>query len=1458
MEAGNSGSGRDNVNRFLRACENGDLDRVNTFLNSGTINPNITSHYYMRSYDEDIRSVTPLLVACREGHLNIVEALLEAKADPNGVNLEKCVFPLIVAAYTGRADIIKCLVKAKADPHKRCIKNVSSHFNVYQMKYSCDVVESLLKAKADPNAAYKVGTGSHIDRSGGGLGCNIDTLLTVTPLLAVVCFTMGYRHVNEHNTRIQWSGEGKTALHFASAYDNQDVVNALLEAGANPNACDSKGYTPLSVACLVVSDDATSSSTIKLLLQYGADLNINMQDGTAFSSASNMVDTGILEIDGATQGEAALYAAIARGFNEVVKVLLTIGKVSPNNIIYKNGKTPLILACNKHHSQVVLTLIKGGANPNLAEDDGNTPLTVACHSDNVSIVSDLLNAGADITGANKDGITSLIAACTQGHADIVTILLKAGADFTVSDNSGRTPLIAASERGHHEAISILLAPDINADPNLVDNDGRAALRAAIDCRHDTCTAGDQLQAVSILLKAGADPNIADHNGTTPLIAACNNNNNSIIVCLLEAGVNPNIANHSGTTPLIATCSNANKHMYSDRVHINDNIFTLLKRDADPNKSDNEGQTPLIALAASYFSHVDSISTLLRNGANPNLADNNGRTPLIAACSHLNNDAMISTLLGAGADINKADNKGVTPLIAALLNGIEETTVMYLLQQPNCNINHATKDGLTAFTVAMMKQRPYYHRVIQFLRAKGVNENVKPADETLKLDNIDIDTIHDNELPAIQEHDNSDIHDKVYNEAITKAMSEGSGDMKVSLITLHGPPGAGKTSLKRLLLGEPPLPPELQNSTPIMDQPARAITTSKVGLKAGSGQLERVNENELLELLAGHVQDQLTQMDEEVSSGEQSTDSNIVPMEQAATQQFINWQSSSSAADVLDMVPVLAPHSIMSDVSSVSPISHDVMLTESNVLKDLSENLKKIHKRSNITVSNIFDIHWFHIIDSGGQPQFQDVLPLLFHAQSLHIVVIRLNERLDDKPKFRYIHKGKKVECLPAHLTLTNFQIIERTCQLAIAQASSSGQLPWVMVVGTHLDCIKNYTCDETLEVKNQRLKVLQEEYSKVIITKSKEEIIFSVNAMVEDGAQRQQYSDELQQRVINAPVVKEKFPVPVRWLVLEMEISRMSTGGIISIDESYKVAEKILGMKKNETDAALKHFTDVGIHLHYPSAIPHILFTQMKPVVDRLSTLISTSFTHSMLGPAGGMKMLKENGLFSKKDLNNFCKVDESAQFTNDDFLKLLQHLYIAVHISDDKYFLPCALPYSDDSQGHLDDLSCNSIVFSWDKRILPRSFFPTLIANLLQQKADFALPPKVSKNQTRHRIYLRAPKLSGEQIKIPGGICLVDGIQWIELHYYGKNRAHCPALRGIIEQSISKVAEILHLPHMTTPQLGFICNGLICDVFENRHICILTERTGAHEVACSIGMDVSTVNNEERKLCWLQDCNGK
>ena len=92
-------------------------------------------------------------------------------------------------------------------------------------------------------------------------------------------------------------------------------------------------------------------------------------------------------------------------------------------------------------------------------------------------------------------------------------------------------------------------------------------------------------------------------------------------------------------------------------------------------------------------------------------------------------------------------------------------------------------------------------------------------------------------------------------------------------------------------------------------------------------------------------------------------------------------------------------------------------------------------------NKLFDVDWIHLIDSGGQPQFLDVLHLLFRTESLHIVVTRLDQELDDKPEVVFNRNGENVYQFPDRLVLTNGQLIERACQMAKAQAISGKVVP---------------------------------------------------------------------------------------------------------------------------------------------------------------------------------------------------------------------------------------------------------------------------------------------------------------------------------------------------------------------------------------------------------------------------------
>ena len=80
------------------------------------------------------------------------------------------------------------------------------------------------------------------------------------------------------------------------------------------------------------------------------------------------------------------------------------------------------------------------------------------------------------------------------------------------------------------------------------------------------------------------------------------------------------------------------------------------------------------------------------------------------------------------------------------------------------------------------------------------------------------------------------------------MKEGGGKMKPCNIMLHGPPGVGKSSVKRVILGQPPLPKKKQNATLIVENAARAVSTNR--LTASEKKiLAEVSNTELIKMLA---------------------------------------------------------------------------------------------------------------------------------------------------------------------------------------------------------------------------------------------------------------------------------------------------------------------------------------------------------------------------------------------------------------------------------------------------------------------------------------------------------------------------------------------------------------------------------------------------------------------------------
>ena len=536
-------------------------------------------------------------------------------------------------------------------------------------------------------------------------------------------------------------------------------------------------------------------------------------------------------------------------------------------------------------------------------------------------------------------------------------------------------------------------------------------------------------------------------------------------------------------------------------------------------------------------------------------------------------------------------------------------------------------------------------------------------------------------------------------------------------------------------------------------------------------------------------------------------------------------------------------------------------SNSETLKSIREQLAEQVEPS----SELFDVDWMYLTDSGGQPQFLDVLPLLYRNESLHIVVTRLDEGLDDKPKIRFYSKGEDVYTLPDRLTLTNREFIERACQIAEAQATSRKFVPKVMVVGTHKDKL-GINGEARLKEINKELTKVHQKYKDVLICKSEDEVIFAVNAMAAVGKERQQYTEELQDCILKAvEKTGEVIDVPLKWLAFHLDLDKK--GGIVRKSECYKTGE-ILGMGRRDVDEALKYFDKVGLLLYYPDDVPDLVFTRMDSLIDRLSRLITASFITPGSSVTAPYDRLREKGLFNKSLLPTILKYLEKSDdefhnrlgpkrlfsksfvdtqfentfvqmsvnvvsylrpvfdeltkeftgFSDKDFLKILECLKISVHVGDDDYFLPSVLSLEPPVDDFPFPMNCVPLVYSWDEQILPHGFFLTFVVELLQRRESgddlyFELRKRVI--QCRDVI-----QVSVSKNKIPGFLKLVDRKRWIEICYSCSCTNYCSQLQEITSDVVERVVKRFEHTGIKSPEIGFRCR--LCDTDD--HYCVLSK----------------------------------
>ena len=531
------------------------------------------------------------------------------------------------------------------------------------------------------------------------------------------------------------------------------------------------------------------------------------------------------------------------------------------------------------------------------------------------------------------------------------------------------------------------------------------------------------------------------------------------------------------------------------------------------------------------------------------------------------------------------------------------------------------------------------------------------------------------------------------------------------ILICGAAGSGKTCFRHLLLGDPP--PETRTSTPL------AVRPVSVHCIDTTAQWKKLSVEERKEILVKAMRNQLRYDD----SNEDSAES-----------------IGSEAEDIFDSV------SIDEELISLLP-----QYRSSNPITSFQRVL---------------------IIDSGGQPEFLELIPIFMKDLSVCIFVVKLSDELSSKPVVEWYKEGEKVWSYVSDKT--HKQIIHFYIQ---AMHCSENASPKILVLGTHKD--EEGKCAETREEKNRKLAdaLFPLCEGKLILSGVEGEIIFGVNAMSREKEDKE-VAEVIKQLITDeSPSVPAK--IPLQWYALEMMLEELADKlgrGILSFKQCFDVAHDKLHFDKTALVASLKHLNGMSVVFYREDILPNVVFINPQIPLDKVTELVKQRYDleskrnrRQAIPP--DMLAFYNTALVSVKFLKSFDQHYYPPIFTAEDLVELFRNLFVLAEYDSTRFFIPALLKMSTSEELFKYRVPCVSpvppLVVEFSSNSPLQGVFCTLTCFLLSGKNHNPFAWSLNtRPTTQSPICLRRNCIQFEIPDVPHGIVtMVNAVRRFEFH---------------------------------------------------------------------------------------------
>ena len=327
----------------------------------------------------------------------------------------------------------------------------------------------------------------------------------------------------------------------------------------------------------------------------------------------------------------------------------------------------------------------------------------------------------------------------------------------------------------------------------------------------------------------------------------------------------------------------------------------------------------------------------------------------------------------------------------------------------------------------------------------------------------------------------------------------------------------------------------------------------------------------------------------------------------------------------------------------------------------------------------------YFTDTGGQPEFQEVLPALISGPALFFLVFKLIDDLNRRYQVQFVSPSKESRPYVSSFTvketlLQSLASIASTCSYASYTSKKMVAIqPQVVLVATHEDQASEAQIRAIQKELKETLEKTEYFRQNILVFASEDEPVVTVNNISSDGRDTDKIR-KIVERIAKHPSFHIEVPLP--WLVSSLAF-RLLKVPVISYEQCTSIASECGIDTADELKEALWFLHHKVGFIRYFESVPElrdVVILDPQLLFDKITELISSTFTFERVGPHDA-RQFRETGIFPFRTIQDLTAWS-SEYLSSGKLVKLLEHLDIIAPIRGksgevEKYFLPCVLSHA-------------------------------------------------------------------------------------------------------------------------------------------------------------------------------------